>query len=144
MKNVYFSGAFGKAAILALLAVVTLPSIARADDPAPIFWMAASSSEPRFNGGSWGRLTLQDGELRFHSNNYAWRVVLSDIKRVDESKAAPRALEVETFAGATHFIAILDAKLMADSPRKAMQMIQRSMRDAAETPRPTLLTKAPR
>lgn len=144
MKNVYFSGAFGRAAVLALLAVVTLPSIARANDPAPISWMAASSSEPSFTGRSWGRLTVQDGELRFHSNNYDWRVALSDIKRIDQSKAAPRALEVETFAGATHFITILDSKMLADSPRKAIQMIQRSMREAAQTSRPTLLTKGSR
>ncbi|MDO8679545.1 MAG: hypothetical protein Q7R30_13400 [Acidobacteriota bacterium] len=134
---------FGGAVFLALL-VVTLPSIAHAADQAPIFWMAASNSEPSFSGRSWGRLTVQDGELRFHSNDYEWRVALSDIKRVDQSRAAARALEVETFAGATHFIAILDGKMMADSPRKAIQMIQRSMREASEKPRPTLLTKGSR
>lgn len=82
--------------------------------------------------------------MRFHSNDYEWRVALSDIKRVDQSKAAPRALEVRTFAGTTHFVAILDATMVAHSPRKAIQMIQRSMREASQTPRPTLLTKAPR
>lgn len=133
-----------KVAVLTLLAVMALPSPAHAADPAPIFWMAASNSEPSFTGRSWGRLTVQDGELRFHSSDYHWRVALSDIKRIDQSKAAPRALEVETFAGATHFIAILDAKMMADSPRKAIQMIQRSMREASQAPRPTLLTKGSR
>jgi len=142
MRNVYFSNVFGRAVVLALLVVT--PSIAHAADPAPIVWMAASSSEPSLTGRSWGRLTVQDGELRFHSNDYDWRVALSDIKRVDQSNAAPRALEVETFAAATHFIAILDAKMMADSPRKAIQMIQRSMREASQTPRPTLLTKGSR
>jgi hypothetical protein len=133
-----------KVAILTLLAAMALPARAPASDSAPILWMAASNSEPRFTGRSWGRLTVQDGEMRFHSNDYHWQVALSDIKRVDQSKAAPRALEVETFAGVTHFIAILDAKMMADSPRKAIQMIQRSMREASERPRPTLLTKGSR
>ena len=130
-------------AVLTLLAFA-LPSIAHAADPLPIFWMAASNSEPSFTGRTWGRLTVQEGELRFDSNDYDWRVALSDIKRVDQSKAAPRALEVETFAGATHFIAILDARMMADSPRKAIQVIQRSMREASQTARPTLLTKGSR
>ena len=98
---------------------------------------------PSFPGRSWGRLGLQDGVLRFDSSDYAWRVALSDLKRVEQSKAAPRALEIETFAGTTHFVAILDARLLADSPRKAIQLIQRTMREAP-TPRPTLLTKAPR
>jgi hypothetical protein len=144
MKNVYFSSVFGRAAVLVLLVVAALPSIALAADPGPIFWMAASNSEPIFTPRSWGRLSLQDGELRFHSNDYKWRVALADIKRVDQSKAAVRTLEVETFAGTTHFIAILDATMTADSPRKAIQMIQRSMREAAATPRPTLLTKSSR
>lgn len=144
MREVNFSSVLSTVAVLALFAVATLPSIARAADTTPIFWMAASSSEPSFTGRTWGRLTVQDGELRFHSNDYAWRVALSDIKRVDQSKAAPRALEVETFAGAIHFVAILDARMLADSPRKAIQMIQRSMRDASATAQPTLLTKGSR
>lgn len=143
MRNVDFSSVFGRTAVLAVLATVPPPPMAHAADTSPIFWMAASNSEPSFAGRSWGRLSLQDGALRFYSTDYEWRVALSDIKRVDQSKAAPRALEIETVAGAMHFVTILDARLLADSPRKAMQLIQRSMRDAS-TPRPTVLTKAPR
>jgi hypothetical protein len=130
--------------ILTLLTLVAVPSLGDAADTSPLFWMAASNSEPSFTGRSWGRLTVQDGELRFHATDFQWRVALSDIKRVDQSKGSPRALEVETFAGATHFIAILDATLTVESPRRAIRMIQRSMRDAAATPRPTLLTKGSR
>ena len=142
MQDINFTGRCVRAGVLALLAVVGSASVVHADTR--LGWMAASSSEPSLTARSWGRLSMQDGELRFHSNNYDWRVALSDIKRVDQSKAAPRALEVETFAGATHFIAILDAKMVADSPSKAIQMIQRSMREASQTPRPTLLTKGSR
>ena len=135
----------GPILLLVALLATALPAAAASDTPRiRRSWMAASSSLAAFDGRDWGRLSLTDGELRFLSNDYAWRVALSDIKRVDQSKAAPRALEVETFAGATHFVTILDAQMMAGSPRKAIQMIQRSMREASATPRATLLTKGPR
>ena len=122
---------------------MALPSVALAADTLPISWMAASNAEPSFPGRSWGRLSLHDGALRFDANDYEWRIALSDIKRIKQSKAAPRALEIETFAGTTHFVTILDARLLPGSPRNAMQLIQRSMRETP-TPQPTLLTKAPR
>jgi len=143
MSNVYLSSVFGRTAVLAVLAAGSPQALAHAADTAPIFWMAASNAAPSFPGQSWGRLSLQNGVLRFDSSDYRWQLALSDIKRVEQSKAAPRALEIETFAGTTHFVAILDARLLADSPRKALQLIQRNMRDA-RPPRPTLLTKAPR
>ncbi len=143
MSNVYLSSVFGRTAVLAVLATVTPQTSVHAADAAPTFWMAASNSAPSFPGRSWGRLSLHNGVLRFDSSEYEWRVALSDIKRVAQSKAAPRALEIETFAGTTHFVAILDARLLADSPRKALQLIQRSMRESP-TPRPALLTKGSR
>ena len=143
MRNVCLSSVFGRTAVLAVVATVTPQTLAHAGDTAPIFWMAASNSAPSFPGRSWGRLGLQDGVLRFDSTDYEWRVALSDIRRIDQSKAAPRALQIETVAGATHFVTILDARLLADSPRKAIQLIQRSMREAP-TPRPTMLTKGSR
>ena len=141
MRSVCLSSVLGRTAVLTVLATVTPSSTADADTP--VFWMAASNSEPSFPGRTWGRLSLQDGALRFYSSDHEWRVALSDIKRVEPSKAAPRALEIETVAGATHFVAILDAKLLPNSPHKAMPLIQRSMREAP-TPRPAMLTKAPR
>ena len=143
MSNLSVSSVFGRTAVLAVLASVTPQTVAHAADTTPIFWMAASNASPSFPGPTWGRLGLQDGVLRFDSSDYEWRVALRDIKRVEQSKAAPRAIEIETVEGATHFVTILDAKLLADSPQKAMQLIQRSMRDVT-TPRSTLLTRAPR
>lgn len=144
MRHLEFGGRLIRAGVLTALFVAGSASVVGAGDTPLGLWMTASSSDTTLTGRFWGRLILEDGDLRFESPNYKWRVALSQIKRVDQSKAVPRALEVETFTGAMHFIAILDAKLTAESPRKAIQMIQRSMRDAAATPRPTLLTRGSR
>lgn len=129
MLNINSTGRFVLAGVLTFLAVVGSASVVHADTRG---WMAASSPESTLTGRSWGRLTLEDDELRFDSPNYKWRVALSQIKRVEASKASPRAFEIETTDGTIHFAAILDAVMMKDSPRKAIYAIQRGMREARE------------
>jgi hypothetical protein len=144
MRNLDSGGRFSRAGILTALFVVGSASVVRASDT-PTFWMAASSSEATLTGRSWGRLILEDGDLRFESSVYKWRIALSEIKRVEPSKAAEKTFEIETAAGTIYFAAILDATMVKDSPRKAIQMIQRGVRDARETAAaPKLVAKGPR
>lgn len=145
MRDLDFGGQLIRVGILTILFVVGSASVVRAGDTPLSSWMAASSSESTLTGRSWGRLTLEDGELRFESPVYKWRIALSEIKRVESSKAAGKTFEIETAAGAIYFAAILDATMMKDSPRKAIQMIQRGIRDARETAAaPRLIAKGPR
>lgn len=134
-------GGLLKIGLLAVLALVSAPSPVQAtgtDEKARGFWMAASGAEPVFTGRSRGRLILEDGQLTFRSADYEWRLTLSEIKRVDESKVASKVFEVESFSGAIYFVAILDAKMLTDSPRKAVQTIQGGVREAPTTSRQVL------
>lgn len=144
MRNLDFSGRLIRAGILTVLFVLGWASVVRAGDTPLGFWMAASSSESSLTGRSWGGLTLEEGELRFESPVYNWRVALSEIKRVEASKASARAFEIETMSGAIHFAAILNATMVKDSPRKAIEVIQRGMREARGTALQGLMAKGSR
>lgn len=144
MRNLDFGGQLIRAGILAVLFVVGSASVVHAGDTPLGFWMAASSSESSLTGRSWGRLILEDGDLRFESPVYKWRIALSEIKRVEPSKASARAFEIETMSGAIHFAAILDATMVKDSPRKAIEVIQRGMREARGTALQGLMARGSR
>lgn len=125
-----------KTVLAGILAATAAPSLAQAQatDPSRGTWMASSSNEATLAGRGWGRLTVADGELAFHSPNYEWHLALPDIKRIGTSKDLSNALEVESASGQVYYVAILDGRLMMTSPGKAMQTIQRAVRVA---PAPT-------
>lgn len=99
--------------------------------------MASAPDAPA--GDRWGRLTVKDGVLTFASAKLQWQVLLSDITRVAESESGDRILQIESRNGEVLSVAILGPQLMIDSPRKAIQAIERAVRD---TPTKTRATAA--
>lgn len=94
------------------------------DEPTTSVWMAASSAEPGVST-NWGRLVLREGMLAFHSRSLEWALEIGDIRRVAIYEQSDRLLVVESVAGETYYVAILAQNLLVESPRKAMQIIQR-------------------
>lgn len=134
-------------ALVALLATASVPSIAAAEqngDRVMKTWMAASNTAPSFALGAWGRLSLMEGDLRFESADYEWSLSLSDIKRLDVSRIADGAFEVETYTGGVFFVSVLNAQMQTDSPGKAVGMLQRAVREAPATSRQTLVAGGPK
>lgn len=115
--------------IVAAILGITAQHVTAADnEPGSGLWMAASGSEPSISGTNWGRLILRDGVLRFHASNGEWQLPVSDIKRVAISDASDRIFEVESYAGERYYVAILGPNMLVDSPRRALQVIQRALR----------------
>jgi len=114
----------------AFFAAMAAPvAAAEGDQPTTGMWMAASATDPGVST-KWGRLMLKDGVLAFRSANLAWTLAAGEIKRVAISEQSDRLLVLESAAGETYYVAILGQNLLVESPRKAMQIIQR----VAQTP----------
>lgn len=127
---------------LVLLAAASTTAQAQSRDTRAS-WMAASSNQGVLAGNTWGRLTLIDGVLTFQSSNYSWRIALSEITRIQSSKEAARAFEVETVTGQRYYVGILDRTMTMASPGKAIQMLQRAVRETPPTiSRPTMVAAA--
>jgi hypothetical protein len=123
-----FARLFTRVAMLtALVAAMPATVSAAGDEPTTGVWMAASgaSADDRTNVG---RLILKDGVLSFQSTNVEWTLAVSDIKRVAISEESDRLFVLESVSGETYFVAILGQNLLVDSPRRAMQVIQRVAR----------------
>lgn len=120
---------FSRMALASVFTVAMSVGVSAGDDPTTSIWMAASSAEPGVST-NWGRLVLRDGVLAFHSRHLEWALATSDIRRVAIYEQSDRLLVVESFAGETYYVAILAPNLLVESPRKAMQVIQR----VAQTP----------
>lgn len=134
-KNTSFVRRLLPALIIAILAIGSAPSLSQAQTPAPRdLWMAASAADPTLWGRDFGRLAITDGLLAFDSTSFDWRLPLSEIKRVSESKRADKALEIESVSGQVYFVAILNGQLVAGSPVKALQAIQRAVKTAPAAP----------
>jgi hypothetical protein len=95
-------------------------------------------------GRSWGRLILQDSLLTFRSADYEWSLPVSEITRLVESQTASRAFEVESASGQIYYVAILDSRMLTESPRKAVQTIRRAIREAPTTSRPATVARGSR
>jgi hypothetical protein len=134
--NRSFNGRLAQALFLAILAIAAAPSLSQAQTvPGPRdLWMAISATEAAISGREFGRLVIEGGVLTFDSNSLNWRLPLSEIKRVGESKEAQKALEIESVSGQVYFVAILDGQLMASSPAKALQSIRRAVKSAPAAP----------
>ena len=113
---------------IALLLAVVWPAPASADSkPAPSYWFAAARNSFTVQ---WGRLALKDGMLTFHTERGEWTTPLYEIKRIVRVKDADDTFEIVTASGATLQLTILGAQLLPESPRKAMQTIERAVRQA--------------
>lgn len=117
----------------ALLSIATLVGMlvcavpASADDkPTSAYWMAAAANSSTVQ---WGRLVLKDGMLTFHTAHGDWQTPLSEIKRIVRVKDTKRTFEVVTASGATLHLTILGAQMLPEPPQKAMQIIQRAVRE---------------
>ncbi len=141
MSNNTFSKCLIKVAVVALL---TVPGLAQAQDAPRGLWMATSSNEASLAGSDFGRLAMANGMLTFQSAKYEWRLALGDVKRVSASKQVADALEVESVTGEVFYIGILNGQLSMTAPGKAAQAIQRAVRTAPApaTPARTLVAAA--
>lgn len=127
MSNNTFSKWLTKVAVVALLSV---PGVAQAQDASRGIWMATSSNQASLAGNDFGRLAVANGVLSFESAKYEWRLALTDVKRVSSSKQLANALEVESVTGQVFYVAILDGQLVTMSPGKAALAIQRAVKTA--------------
>lgn len=112
--------------MVALLALVAAPSVARADgERKTAVWLAADLKDGAPTGESWGRLSLRNGLLSFRSMNglKGWDVDLADAQAIQTSKSGAKGLVIETRSGQVYAVAILDSQMLVDSPRKALQLI---------------------
>lgn len=122
-----------KVLAVAILSTAT-PSVSQAQNAdARGLWMATSANEALLSGRGFGRLAIADGMLVYSSPGFAWRVPLTEIKRVAGSSQVDNALEVESASGQVYFVAILNGQLTSSSPGKAVQAIQRAVRTALAT-----------
>lgn len=122
----------------ALAVVLGLPSLASADEPIQGQWLAAIT-DGNAAKAEWGRLVLRDGSLTFHGARVDWHAPVSEIKRVSAVRDADRVFEIETVSGDRLVLSILGQQMLKESPKKAMQLIQRAAREAAPS---TTLTVA--
>jgi hypothetical protein len=121
--------------VLAVLFALPVATTAAAhEDPAQGTWLV-STSGPTSNEVIWGRLVVRDGMLTFFAPRGEWKTPLSQVKRVSRAKDSDRSFEIETVNGEVLQLAILDPLMLTASPKKALQVIQRAIR---ETPRPVV------
>lgn len=127
---------------LVLAALIALPgttAAASTDGPAQGFWLASTSLPPT-GDVAWGRLVVKDGMLTFFAARSDWQTPLAEIKRVALVKGSDRSFEIETVSGAVLRLSILGPRMLTESPKKAMQVIQRAVREAPPVPRTVVTT----
>ena len=125
---------------MVLAALVGLPvatAAAAADDPAQGFWLV-SASGPASSEVIWGRLVVKNGMLTFFAPRGEWKTPLAEINRVSVAKGSNRSFEIETVSGEVLRLAVLGPQLLIESPKKAMQVIQRAVREAPPVRRPAV------
>lgn len=125
---------------LVLAALFALPgasSAASNGEPAQGFWLV-SASTPASNTVTWGRLVLKDGLLTFFAPRGEWTTPLSAITRVSSTKGSNRSFDIETESGDVLRLSILGPQMLVESPKKAMQLIQRAVREAPPVQRPVV------
>ena len=128
--------------VLAALFALPVATVAAAhDDPAQGFWLV-STSGPASREVIWGRLVVKDGMLTFFAPRGEWTTPLAEIKRVSVAKGSNRRFEIETVSGDVVRLAILGPQLLIEPPKKAMQVIQRAVREAPPVRRPAVTVAA--
>ena len=135
-------------AFVALLAIALPAVVAASGSPdkqgSQGWWLAASGPLVTVDDRNWGRLSLDDGELSFVSNGYTWRVDVADIARIETVGTRRDTVSIDTASGTTYFVVILDAQLTPDSPRRFLQMVDRSHKDSRRGAAATLVAKGSR
>jgi hypothetical protein len=115
----------GAALLATALLTMPGPAAAQGDESPRGVWMAGSG--PQASGGAnWGRLMLRNGVLTFHAATTEWQLAVADIKRA--AIGPSDQLVLESVTGEAYSLTILDARMMADSPRDALKIIQRALR----------------
>lgn len=127
---------------VAVVALLTVPGVAQAQNASSGLWMATSSNQASLAGNDFGRLVMGNGMLSFEATKFEWRLALADVKRIAPSKLVSNTLEVESVTGKVYFVAILDGQLTMTSPGKAAQMIQRAVKTAPAAATPVRATLA--
>lgn len=117
------------ATAIGLTIVLGFPADVAAQGRTAFAWSATAVEAPA-GGNKWGFLTLRDGVLTFAMANMEWQTALADIKRVTESSRGDRSMAIETLNGDMLEVSILDRQMLTESPRKAMQIIKRAIREA--------------
>lgn len=112
---------------LAMAASMTLAAQAKGDAPL-LVWMAASNSEPSISN-EVGRLSMKAGVLSFQSTGQAWQVAVADIKRV--ALQSDTLMVIETMRDEKYYVAIMGPNMVLQTPRKALDVIQRAQRTPA-------------
>jgi hypothetical protein len=128
---------------LALAAFFALPGVASADEIQPQGqWLAAITGDQVPSGYAWGRLVVKDGTLRFFDAKKGWQSPLAEITRIEAVKDADRVFEVETITGEVVRFAILGPQMLRESPKRAIQLIERAVRVAPPTERSLVAANA--
>lgn len=127
---------------LAVALFLGFPTVAAAQGKtAQGTWLAAAA-ETGTTGSSWGRLTVKDGMLTFAATGIEWQRPLTEIKRVSESSRIDRAIEIEAVNGDKLLLSILGQQMIVESPRKALQILERAVREAPATARTAMAAAA--
>ncbi len=128
-------------AVMALAAVLSTPVTAAADEkPVQGLWLATTGEAISANG--WGRLVVRDGMLTFHGARGEFSTPLAVITRVSVVKGSANTFEILTVNGDRLQLSILTAQMLTESPKKAMQVIQRAVREAPAVQRPVMTVAA--
>ena len=126
------------AATVAVLCVLGLPAPASANEkPVQTVWLASHATEPV------GRLVVTDGTLTFYGARSEWSTPLSEITRVTAVKGSNDTFEIRTATGELLQLRVLTRQLGAESRKKAIQLIQRAVREVPPAQRPVLAAAAP-
>ena len=130
------------APVLAAAALLTLPAVTAAQGKVTQgTWLVAAAQSPSAES-TWGRLTVKDGILTFASERAEWQTPLTEIKRIAERKGIRRMFEIQASNGEVLYVSILGPQMLTESPRKAIDLIERAMREAPTTQRPALVAAA--
>jgi hypothetical protein len=117
------------ATAIAFAMILGLPAGVAAQGNTAFAWAVSAVDAPA-GSSKWGSLTLRDGVLTVAMTNKEWQTPLAEIKRVAESRRGDRTMEIETLNGEVLVVSILGQQMLTESPRKAIQIIERAVRTA--------------
>ena len=103
------------------------------DDGSQRVWLAVADGQTVS-----GRLIVSAETLTFLGAGTEWSTPLADITRVSVPAGAKHVLRIDTVTGASLRVSILDTRMLAQPPAKALQLIQRAVREAPPARRTTL------
>jgi len=122
-----FAQMFTRIAVAMLIVAAPQVAAAQTADSPSLTWLAASSPEPTIST-AWGRLTMKQGVLAFRSSDSEWDVPVSEIRRAAISESSDRLMIIERADGSVFYVAIFGTGMIVESPKKAVDMIQRAQR----------------